>query len=262
MGKITVKHYLNKKLKPITFDEEKFYPVYIRIIYNQFSTEKKSESDIWMTEKSYEYHTKNNHPLKNELPDNSLNHILKKSIEKEISCIYHGIKLLEKQNLKVDRKSLLYIVDKWSLEVTRFLMETYFFNLFVYIQNGNIDEYNYNTDYEEFIYLFKDENILDAINKVYKYTGVDLRSYLKEETILDMESLKIIAKISEAQTERLKFNSTYLSFSEFACMDYKDKIKSLLGNCTINYYDKIINTIDKLIAKGIEHTYRLKSAYT
>ncbi len=43
MGKITVKHYLNKKIKPQIRDDKTYYSVYIRIIYNKMIYQIKSK---------------------------------------------------------------------------------------------------------------------------------------------------------------------------------------------------------------------------
>lgn len=252
MGKITVKHYLNKKLKPIEIEDKKLYPVYIRIIYNQFSTEKKSESDIWLTEYSYDTYSKNGKPLENELSMFVYN-IGKRSIEKEIAFIYSGINLIDEYEIKVDRKSLLRLVDKLSVEVSSLITQMYFFNLYVYIQMGKENEENYNTEYEEFLSSFHERNILDMMDDIHQYTGVELKKYLKEETLIDMEALRIVSKIASEKVNVMKYANTYLSFSEFACMDYKHEVKKIIGDKTIDYSNKIIEAIEKLIDYSVEY---------
>lgn len=61
-SKITVKHYLEKKVKPqVVYDDlELGYPVYYRITYKRKTTNIKSFTGAIMTEKAYEYFSKTN----------------------------------------------------------------------------------------------------------------------------------------------------------------------------------------------------------
>ncbi len=62
MGKITVKHYLNKKLKPEIKNNEKFYTVYVQITVNRITTQMRSLTFAKMTETEFEkYISKKNY---------------------------------------------------------------------------------------------------------------------------------------------------------------------------------------------------------
>ncbi|MDD4992164.1 MAG: hypothetical protein PHR83_08035 [Paludibacter sp.] len=54
MGKITVKHYLNKKLKPEIDGKNLYYPVYISIIVNSKNIQRKSHICDVVSEKEFE----------------------------------------------------------------------------------------------------------------------------------------------------------------------------------------------------------------
>ena len=60
-SKITVKHYLEKKVKPILiYGDTEAYPIYCRITYKRKTTNFKSFTNTLMSEKAYNYYCENN----------------------------------------------------------------------------------------------------------------------------------------------------------------------------------------------------------
>lgn len=121
MSKITVKHYLNKDLKPQIINGISEFPVYVQVIYNRNNYKFKSEND-W-----FEY-----------LSDEKLStELIKQLLNAEINRIIHTIELLEKNNLKEISSKNIY---KYSQEITKVI-------------NKNYSKYfeNFYTDYPEIL---------------------------------------------------------------------------------------------------------------
>lgn len=61
IGKVTVKHYLEKKVKPIEiYGDTLAYPVYVRITVNRRTTQLRSITETLMSEKAFEYYRNTN----------------------------------------------------------------------------------------------------------------------------------------------------------------------------------------------------------
>ncbi|WP_434981546.1 hypothetical protein [Daejeonia sp. YH14] len=96
MGKITVKHYLNKRLKPDNNGNDKIYPLYLSILYDRMSIRTPSAINaIWedLTEKDFE-----NKKFRKEL-------LFK--MKYEINLIERSVKkFIEDENVRQLRKDL------------------------------------------------------------------------------------------------------------------------------------------------------------
>ncbi|WP_159517718.1 hypothetical protein [Sunxiuqinia indica] len=93
MGKITVKHYLNKNLKPYIIDNEKYYRIYYLFRYQNRNTKIKSLLNEELTEKEY---------LK---VISDANSSIKKRIDNEIRFVENIVKSIERASLQFDIKT-------------------------------------------------------------------------------------------------------------------------------------------------------------
>lgn len=129
MGKVTIKHYLNKRSKPV--NEKEVYPVYVRVIYNRKNTNFRSEiitnlflnDDLLDTdaqvalEKAYECDLINaiiEYGEKKMKSDFSLNGIsdLIQLFNKSLSCIFLEYALGKEDKNAVRNDVCTFICDK------------------------------------------------------------------------------------------------------------------------------------------------------
>lgn len=247
MGKITVKHYLNTKVKPKQGSGDSLlYPVYVQVIYNKFSTNKRSQTEMLMTKKGFDYYCKEKKLLDNEFEKGILYFI--SPLEKELIDIESSIKVIEKWDLDIKRNNIFRAIDEFSTDVLTYFTDKYRFELDYYCQMGAKNEENYNTEYEAFLLSFND-NIIESIERIEEYTKVDLKKYIKDENLLHFRIFKLISKIQKRYWETDKKR---ISFAEFVCMDYENIIKKELKQETLEYTNKLIETINKLIDNFVE----------
>lgn len=266
MKKITVRHYLNAKIKPKKEQNKDWYPVYVQIIYNKFSTDKRSVSEIYMTEKGFDYYSNTSKLKKGEIMifrDNTYSlELMERILSKEIIDIECSIRLIDKTNFKASRKNILYIINEFSKEAYSVIKEQHSLDREVYIAMGEPNEYDYNTDYEEFLHCFNG-NINDCFATIKKFTGIDLMPFLKEETIIEYESLNLLYLILKELNGNYKMTIppflNYTSFAEFFCMDYKPLFKERLKDKSVEYYDKVISEIEKMAESCMIMTYQMCS---
>ncbi len=262
MGKITVKHYLNTKIKPIEIEDKLFYPVYINIIYNKFTTDKKCASEILATDAGYSNYVNNGEWIKGEYKK-------KKSIawglDKELRIIDCAIKVIDDRCIPVNRKSILPLIEEFSHCASKTIIDCYYDNIdvqhSVMTDKEFIDDYIGEEDkikYFEFLLSFARGNILGNMGIIKNYTGIDLRGFLNEETIIDMEAIDLITRIEHDEVNKYSEPYKYgydwiLTFGEFIYCGYEDKIKTMLAEKPLSYYQSIIDTIKKLINRTIEY---------
>ncbi|MFV0538394.1 MAG: hypothetical protein ACK5M3_13665 [Dysgonomonas sp.] len=254
MKKYTVKHYLNTKIKAKQIDQKEWYPIYIQIIYNKFSTDKKSSADILVTKKGFDHYLKTGHLQESETTCFLVSRIaLKKAerdLEKELIDIECSIDIIKKWSLPVARRNIINVINNLSEEARRAISEQYRINTDIYVSQGSPSEDNYNTEYEDFTLCFSN-NIVESIEKIKKYTNIDLKPFLKEDTIINSEALLLVA---EVQTNFSKKQKRFRSFAEFVESDYKTEIKRCVPNKSLEYFDSIIVFIEKMINDYIDDT--------
>lgn len=256
MKKITVRHYLNTKVKGKISDEGfVIYPIYVQIIYNKFSTDKRSISNVLTTEKGFRHLLETKTFLENETVRSSFLSS-EETLFNEIIDIESSIKILEKWNLKIKRKNILEVIQCLSRPVDIVLEDQYRLNLSVRVGMGAENEYNYDTQYENFLMSFSG-NIIDSIENIESYTKIDIKQFLKEETSIFLEALKLVEDLAYQRRKQNKNFFCGLSFAEFVFIDYRGFIKEKMKTKTIEHYDKIIKSLEEVIDDHIEHIYAM-----
>ena len=263
MGKITVKHFLNTKIKPKEIEDKQFYPVYINIIYNKFTTDKKCASEILATNAGYDNYVNNGEWIKGEYKKK--NHI-GWGLNKELHIIDCAIKVIDDWCIPVNRKSILPLVEEFSHYASKTIINYYYDNIAVQhmmmTDKEFIDDYIGEEDkirYFEFLLSFAKGNVLGNMSIIKNYTGIDLKGFLNEETIVDMEAIDLITQIEHDEVKKYgeefyKYDNDWvLTFGEFIYCGYEDKIKAMLAEKSLSYYQSIIDAIKKLINKTIEY---------
>ena len=285
MGKITVKHYLEKRVSPIDVvlpngTCKKMLPIYVQIIYNKFSTHKRSNTLITSTEKAFE-----NYLQKGILLDNEFDAVLddcntitvkgkysaEESLRKEINKISNSIKIVDDNNYTVDRKDLLEYIDVFSKPV----YQCFKYSLMTYYETGyerekldnmlkDIDNYDEiikvdtsklltetEKSYIKFLNAFNPEySILESVNIIKNQTNIDLSEFIEKDLLWKCKLIDFV-----------KIAFWNVSFSEFVYSDYDVVLRKLLKNKTIKEYEKIIQEISFLIQKYIQEPVNFDNYY-
>jgi len=245
MGKITVKHFLNKKVKPILKNELEFYPLYLQIIYSKFSTERRSETGIFMTDSSFEYFLKNDKLLDSEIIETKKwNRI--DELKEEISDSMMSIEVIEKYQFKVTRSTVFNAIKELSRSSDILLTEILRNSIHSDILEKTIFKEHLKkpieaTAYEGFLLCFEG-NIIDSINAIETYTGLNLSGYIKESDITRLKALQVIGTISDGK-----------NFAEFILSDYDTELKRIMNVCTLELYEVTKSEINNWIQKTIEY---------
>lgn len=165
MGKITVKHYLNKRLKPIDFENgELFYPVYVRILWGREVIRLKSVIAN-QTGKFTDY-------LKEEQFNNSTNSSLFKIETKIIEYIFSN----HENHVKKKENSLSDIIEQFTLKILDILSTT------IYCEFDNIstvfksDSFEDNFSFSVKKHLAKSINNLN-LNFIEKSINIDFEKF-------------------------------------------------------------------------------------
>lgn len=248
MGKITVKPYLNRNVKPkINNENSLLYPLYIRIIYNKFSTSKRSKSQILMTEKGFDYYEKTKTLLANEIELDEILGLIY-PLEKELIDIECSIKIIDKWNLDIKRDKIFEIINAFSIDALNYFINEYRKDLEFYFSMGEPNENNYNTDYEKFLLSFN-ENINESIKTIEQYTKLNLRGFIKENTLVHLKIFELIDKMEKVYKAKYKRD---ISFAEFVFSDYEQFFKNELKKEPLEVYETIINETKTMINHYIE----------
>ncbi len=235
MGKITAKHYLNTNLKPVEKNGKLLYPVYLQLIYNRFSTNKRSKTEILTTENSFELYLKTNNLIKDEtIFKNSF--IDETYLTDELNNTVNSLQIADKQNIKIERKLIFKAIDELSLPVMDVFNE-----LIRSEYSGTITEdiKHKQADYERFIRCFNDTKI-ESINFIEAYTGFNLKKFIKPEDSLKFSVIELIST--------LFFN---YSFAEFVNSDYEKRIRERMKDKTISEFDEFMKEVNRLVKLAI-----------
>lgn len=120
-SKITVKHYLEKKVKPILiYGDTESYPIYCRITYKRKTTNFKSFTNTLMSEKAYDYYCKNNSLYNYEThPPTTF------TLDEEIKFIEQSIKRMteNEHDLDVFNEYFLFELKKYLEPIDQRLLE-------------------------------------------------------------------------------------------------------------------------------------------
>lgn len=245
MGKITVKHYLNKKLKPKTENNKVYYPIYLQIIYNKLSNEKCSDTGFYMTDSSFEDYI--NEPKISEadiIKTNVWNDL--SDLYEEFRSTYDALLVVDLYEFNISRSTIFNVIRDFSKRTSDLLTEVLRNNIQGEIWDKTIiqEEQGLSTQdikYEQFLLSFS-ENIIDSISNVEKFTGLNVVSFLKDIDKHRLKSLQIIDSISQGSR-----------FSKFVLSDYKSKLKDQMKKETVEHYELTINDIYFWIKQGVDY---------
>lgn len=277
MGKITVKRFFNKKVKPIEVydDLELGYPLYYSITYNRKTQHIKSLCGAVMTEKAFNYLEETGEPFNYET--NYLITDYKVSLKKELFLITKATEIIV-QNEKVEnilnedfvprlkeyfrdlRESLYY--HGWQnylhniepRKKTRKKVYTYndlvntkptkkeidFLNAY-----SNIKETDIFFISEQFYYSFnQDNNLLKNLSILQEVLGIDLTKYIYIDTFKIWQIIHLIEKVHE-RNNLIEFA---LSFDENKYIELNKKVGFNLTDeeITLNanrLKDKVLNSV-------------------
>lgn len=235
MGKVTVKPYLNTNIKPVEQNGKLLFPVYMQLIYNRFSTSKRSKTEIITTEDSFDLYLKTNKLIKeetiykNEFIDES-------NLTDEIKDTVFSLQIADKQNVKIERKLIFKTID----ELSRPVMDV-FNELVNYEYSGTVTEDKFlKPDYGRFIQCFADTKI-ESINLIEKYTGFDLKQFLKAEDKLKFSVIELIDLLFWEY-----------SFAEFVHLDYESVIREHIEEKTVSEYNEFMNEVNQLVKSATQ----------
>lgn len=240
MGKITVKHYLNTKAKPSNLTDsgstKETYPVYVQIIYNRHSTNKRSDTLIESTIEGFEYYQKTGEILKNHFFTLFSDGY---SLATEKTIITNSIKILEDNNISFDIADLMKVFEYYSKNIAECLTNQLEIDMGVeglkVKEDGSIEP----SEYNDFILSFKNTfGIIQSFENIKKYTDIDLLKFVKPEDLLRLKAVHLIAK-----------SYHNVSFAEFYYLDYHSRLKELLKNHTVDFFEQLISIIDVLLVE-------------
>jgi hypothetical protein len=246
MGKITVKHYLNKKINNFyslsdSNVEKLMYPVYVQIIYNKFSTDKRSKTLINATLDGFTKYLKNGRIDKKEF-DTTLSGGY--TLPEEISDITNSIKIINDRKINVSRKQIIKLIDTFSDNIVyclTFIARTDFEIKSIVDELNNEDN---SKAYNDFILAFDGKsNLLKNIENIKKYTNVDLLPSVKQEDCNRWLAVEMVKK----------YFGNSISFSKFIHSNYKATLKEKMKNVSVEKFDTIVNEINYLIEEFIKY---------
>ena len=235
MGKITVKHYVEKRVKPYLIlsdnnSKKLMYPVYVQIIHNKISTHKRSETLINATLDGFNKYQENGIIDKNEF-DTML--CCGYTLEKEMEDITNCMKIINDRKISVTRKRIIKLIDIFSDYIGNCLT---FIARTVFNEDGNYDE-----KYVSFILSFDGKsNLLTNISLIKEHTKIDLLPFVKKE---DYDRWLAVAVIQSC------FRN--VSFSKFVHTDYKKILKEKMKSESVGKFEMIVKEIDNMIENFI-----------
>ncbi|MDV3950499.1 hypothetical protein CMT75_18450 [Elizabethkingia anophelis] len=217
MSKITVKRFLNKKVKPIqVYNDisELGYPLYYSITYQRKTQHIKSFTGAIMTEKAFAYLEENNKPYSYETNYKDVSII---TVEKEKELIFNAVKFMTETEKRKDifkedftprlkeyfsplKDSLFYLGwynYKQTLELKKeskrkkpyTVKEIYSLEFKTTDDEKRINEVyknskNIDFDIRDFYYIFnQDKNLLLSIKILENITGIGIKKYFYENTL-------------------------------------------------------------------------------
>lgn len=234
MGKITVKHYLNKRLKPEIddFDKSKYYPLYLTITVQSKNIKRRSNINDFVTEKDFE-----NDFIS--IPET------KRRAEYESNLITRIIKLFlyDIENKKVN-KGLISFFDLKGYNSK---------DDFMNILNAYIDFYSHSI-YEAISNFCNDEIEKEVFTKLATVFNLSNQSEAKE--IFNYQS----------PLQEVEFIYKNLSRESVEYLVLRERLRSFLApyNTKTGYDIPLIDWIDNLIQNDLREflqTYKRPSEY-
>lgn len=270
-SKITVKHYLEKKVKPIRVysDTELGYPLYYRITYKRKTTNIKSFTGAIMTEKAYEHFSNTNEVYSYET--NYKTGFINLKLENELFFIQKAVEEIVKndneivvfdeyfiENLKTffidleeslfsqgwykyDQELDLKVKNKISKPLTtKQLLNQKFTETKEDIEfNKQYKKFDDDTSYylkESFYHIFnKEKSLIYCLNTLKEVTGFDAFPFIHLNTIKFWHVIGLILRVYE----RTLFIDFFINY------DIEKIIKANNSNESVTN-EEIINICNKL----------------
>ncbi|REG92994.1 hypothetical protein [Flavobacterium aquicola] len=268
-SKITVKHYLEKKVKPILiYGDIEAYPIYCRITYKRKTTNFKSFTGVLMSLKAYDYYCKNNSLYHSETHPS-----LTFTLDEEIKFIEQSIKRMteNKPDLDVFNEYFLFELKKYLEPIEQRLLELGWFAYHKvdlskepiekkYYKDGIVkpmtvsqllkikpskekkrlkelypnDQFYSNP--KRFYELFNKENsLLYNIETFNKIVGLDISNYFFDGTLLYWNVIDLIIKQNRGKTtieflDNYTINEAHNLIGIFKKEEIESAINSLKNN--------------------------------
>ncbi len=240
MKKITAKHYLNTNLKPVEKNGKLLYPVYLQLIYNRFSTSKRSKTEILTSENSFKQYEKTNKLIKEETIYKNIP-FDKTDLKAEIDNTVFSLKIADEQNIEIERKYIFNLIENLSLPTSKILIEVLRSE---YSGTLSDDLIWSETDYERFINCFID--LINSVDFIEKYTGFNFKQFVKPNDSLKFDTFELVSLLFKDY-----------SFAEFVNSDYERIIRKHMKEKTISEFDIYMNEVKRLIKLAIDEAIEL-----
>lgn len=248
-SKITIKHYLEKRLKLRDFT----YPVYCYITYQRKTTKFKSFTGIYLSEAEFEKYTNNTNfeitkkEFKNFNKDIQFNQTIYNKIrssnkifilEKEIKSIYFILENFIDREYIFENNFIYnigFFFEKLDTNIITFFWEKY--TLKENKLNNKINVLNYN----KLVYsLNQERNLIEIIEDIKSTTSIDLKEYFNKETLIKWRALKVILYLYE----NYKIIDLFIDYNSNN-LEIESKLIKL--NIDKNIFDEVINDYYKNI---------------
>lgn len=214
MGKITVKHYLNTKVKPIIYsvDNKEYYPIYTQITYNRKTTQLRSFTTATATTNGFLDIIANKSDIKEVLflhPYNE-NLNINNALEKEKNDIIQSIDYILNHKINISGKyDLREVLELFFVYISEIFIENTYTD-WVCRKNNHIKETKiYNAFNERF-------TLYESIKLIKTSINIDLSEYID---INDLELSKYIYYYLK--------HTKNLTYIDLLRSDYKTEINSI-----------------------------------
>lgn len=230
MGKITVKHYLNKRVKPFIGenDNKERWPIYIQITQNRKTTQLRSFTKHAMSDDEFESFLKTG-----EIPDNKYYATFyKTNLYKEVSRIENILSLYLSGTYKlVDEDSnIVEILGEDFLKPAKDMLITLCWSYIYCRPKNNKEAINKNKLYQCFN---QDINLLQNLSILKKYYNIDLTDKIPTDDYLVWHNMNLLIKHLDKDEALI----------DFIVRDYKSLIQSITGIKDKEIFTKQVSSI-------------------
>jgi len=190
VGKITVKHYLNKRLSPyFEIGERFFYTVYVQITVNRKTTQIRSLTDFEMTDKGFDLFLNGIRDWDEQKKgDERL-----ENFEQEKDLIQKGIAYIE----NISGEKYNYQERNIRTDLERFLEPA---NETLTKAVKKIDIQGNNNFDSMLLAMIKDEEPLYRVKNIFKATlNIDITKHINKDFLYRWQLVDILGKITDTQ---------------------------------------------------------------
>lgn len=243
MSRVTVKHYLEKRVNPIDisdidkdFINKELFPIYVQLTFKRKTFKFKSYSGIIMTEKGFDEFIKNGVFIDKEVSDFfGLREKPYIPINKEVELIEKSIRY-SNEKLK-GNYSIKDIIEGLITPLDRIIIDTAWI-----VYQSNFAEPKYKEYWKFLSALNPKYSPYKSLNVIDTHTGSNLSSFLKDEYKITWDCVDILLDL---------FSN--LTFIEVVSSDYKSKIKTVIEKFPVSKQIRIINEAEMLINLYVEN---------